>query len=547
MFLKPRYLPIDSDTSTSRTDAIIQWFRDFTSTRLNSRLMDERRAFSPQLVLELGNKGVFGMSSSTEHGGLGLRFRDWIRVLIQMGGVDMSIANFVILSIGPGVRPIACFAKPRVREEFLPALLAGRILGSFGQTEPGAGTNFQALTTTATAMHGGKFRLSGEKLYIGNAGWSSIMTVMAYLKREDGQVGGLTTFAVPTHRQGVIIDHEIMTLGLRGFVQNRLHFNSVEIDSDMILGEPEKGLEVGVDNMCFSRISIAASAIGGMKRCAQLAYRFASRRSVGATKLLASPVSLSYFTEVTVSIAVCEALLFTITDLLDSGKDVPIEVAVASKVSASEMLFAASDGLVQILGGRGYDEANIAPQISRDARIMRIFEGATEPLVLFLGQRAHQKTSAIYGFLRITTNCPTLADELRAIVDELAQRQWEGANPLASLGTAQEWRFYLAGQAALWAMLAAAAQYRLPQTEPPNFRAALTWVRLRFEEVKRQVCAGSSREKTMLGVDDIAKAVLACADSIGDLEQTLAGENHDLDPWLRKEYKPTPYEPSSAR
>jgi hypothetical protein len=328
-----------------------------------------------------------------------------------------------------------------------------------------------------------------------------------------------------------------MTMGLRGFVQNRLRLDDVEVDSDMILGEPEKGLEVGVDNMSFSRISIAACAIGGMKRCAQLAYRFASRRSVGSGKLLASPVSLAYFTEVSAMTAASEALLFTITDVLDAGENVPIEVAVASKVSASELLFTATDGLVQILGGRGYDEANIAPQISRDARILRIFEGATEALIVFLGQRAHQKTSGIYEFLRTTTSCPSLADELRRIVDELSQRSWEGASPLASLDTAQEWRFYLAGQAALWAMLAAAAQHRLPQIEPPQFRMALHWVRLRFEEVSRLAKAGSIRETTMLGVDDIEQVVHAYTDAIGDLEQTLAGENHELDPWLRKDYE----------
>jgi hypothetical protein len=171
---------------------------------------------------------------------------------------------------------------------------------------------------------------------------------------------------------------------------------------------------------------------------------------------------------------------------------------------------------------------------------MRIFEGATEPLLLFLGQRAHQRTSGIYEFLQTTTSCPPLADELRGIVDELSRRSWEGASPLASPAAAQEWRCYLAGQAALWAMLAAAAQHRLPQTEPPQFRMALRWVRLRFEEVKRLVSAGSVREATMLGVPDIEEAVHACADAIGDLEQTLAGENHDLDPWLRKDYKAAP-------
>ena len=421
MFFKARYVPIDADSSARQADGLIHWFRDFANRRLNSRLMDERRAFSPQLVLELGNKGAFGMSAPAEYGGMGLRFRDWVRVLIQMGGVDISIANFVILSTGPGLRAISSFAKPRIRTEFLPGLIAGRTLGAFAQTEPGAGTNFQAMTTTATPASGGRFRISGEKLYIGNAGWSSLMTVMAYLKRPDGQTGGLTTFAVPTDRRGVVVDHEIATLGLRGFVQNRVRFEDVEVDAEMMLGEPENGLEVGVDNMCFSRISIAASAIGGMKRCAQLAHRFASRRPIAGGNLLASPVTLSYLSEVTAMTAVCEALLFTITDALDAGQDVPIEVPVACKVSASELLFAASDGLVQVLGGRGYDEANMAPQISRDARIMRIFEGATEPLLLFLGQRVHQRTSAVYDFLSSTTSCASLGDELRDAVGETVQ------------------------------------------------------------------------------------------------------------------------------
>ena len=137
--------------------------------------------------------------------------------------------------------------------------------------------------------------------------------------------------------------------------------------------------------MLYTRLAIGAMSVGGMKRCVQLMHRYATRRDIGTGLLLDNPVTLVRLSEIAAATTAFETLVARIAELLDDGYFVPAEAYVACKTSGPELLWKAADSLVQLLGGRGYIETNIASQILRDARVFRIFEGPTETLNMFLG------------------------------------------------------------------------------------------------------------------------------------------------------------------
>ena len=142
-------------TAQQTTDDLLAWLRDYAPERIDSRLMDERRCFFPHVILDLGNRGLLGMQIEREHGGLGLSTADAMRVLAQLGAIDLTLATFTANNNGGGILPIRRHASAERRAELLPQLASGRMLASFSLTEEGAGSNPRAIEARATPTAGG--------------------------------------------------------------------------------------------------------------------------------------------------------------------------------------------------------------------------------------------------------------------------------------------------------------------------------------------------------------------------------------------------------
>jgi alkylation response protein AidB-like acyl-CoA dehydrogenase len=522
-----RYQAIGDAASRERGDALVAFLRDYAERRINSRLIDARRVVPPYVVLDFGNEGLFGVQVETRFGGLGLRSREIQRVLEQAAAIDLGLGTFLLTSLFPGVRPIAAFAPEALRAELLPLLATGRCLAGYAQTEPGAGTHFPAMEARAVARGDGTWSLSGDKVWIGNATWARALTVMAH-DEEDGRRRGLTAFCVDTASRGVELGRELLSLGMRGMVQAEVSFRAVEVGAERVLGERTRGLEVGVDSMSWSRFAIAATCVGAMKRCAQLALRFAGRRSIATGRLLEHPVALASLGETLARAVACERMLARVAARLDAGEGVSADVFAACKVAGSEFLWESADRLVQTLGSRGYDEANLAPQLLRDARVTRIFEGTSEALLAFLGSQALVPGSDLHGWLQGELAAADLSDALAGVAQALRRRELAGGG-----GLPRPWQQALAGRAAVWALVAAELRGAPPGPLPAE--ALREWGRLRFERACADAERGAPEEALLRPPSELEKAVALLGASVGDSEQSLPGEKLDLDPLLRRE------------
>ena len=158
---------------------LIEWLRSYVSTRVDLRLQDERRCIAPHVVLDFGRQGILGgQRVPRTYGGLGLALEDALRIGEQLGAIDLTLAAWVGQNSWLGIQPIVDAGSPAQKEDLLPDLAQGRTLASFALTELAAGSDPNAIAATLRSTSGG-FRLHGDKSWIGNAGWASVLVVFA--------------------------------------------------------------------------------------------------------------------------------------------------------------------------------------------------------------------------------------------------------------------------------------------------------------------------------------------------------------------------------
>jgi amino acid adenylation domain-containing protein len=501
-----------ANVAAPRSQELIEWLRGYAEERINSRMIDERRSIPPYIVLDFGNRGLFGLQAPSAYGGLGFSYADALAVLEQLAAIDLTLASLVGLHNALGLRPLLDYGTPRLREELLPVLASGRQLAAFALTEPAAGSNPRAIASTAVP-DGDGWRLNGEKIWVGNGSWSGVMNVFVQQLDAAGNRQGISGFVLRQGMAGLKQGSEALTMGLRGMVQNSLRLDGVAVREEDMLGTSGNGLKIAQEAITTGRLGIGAISIGAMKRCAQIMARYAGRRTVATGRLLDHPPTVETLDGLTCSIAALEALVHHLARMLDTGCRPPAEAFLTCKVLGSELLWRAADRLVRLLGGRGYIESNYAPQILRDARLLRIFEGPSETLLHHLGH------SVLAG---------------NRVLDEFLSRELGAAEPVARLHAAcaevregcenRDLAAQRAGELAAYTVLHAAS---LPAG------AGAAWA---AGEIRR--CEQALRQVLDLRIPEPA-ALLRTIDgyqaAIGDLEQSLPGEEVLPEALLRRD------------
>ncbi|MCA9658291.1 MAG: thioester reductase domain-containing protein [Myxococcales bacterium] len=533
--------PTPASTTTpspaSEVYSHLEWLREYAERRIDTQAIDERRTIPPHIVLDLGNRGLLGMQIPREFGGLGFDTRGLLRVIEQLGAIDQTLALFVTLNNVLGVRPLLRHATPSVQAELLPRLAQGRELAAFALTEPNASSNPNTIESYAVPSPGG-WRLHGTKWWSGAAAWAGVIHAFVQELDADGRSRGVSAFAIPQGAEGLRQGPESLTMGVRGLIQNTVHLGGAKVDESSRLGEPGRGMDVAQDAMMYGRLAIAAMSLGGLKRCSQLMLRYAERREVSTGRLLENPVTRTRLSKILAKTATIEALVYRIADRLDAGLSVPPELYAVAKIAGPEFFWAAADALLQLLGGRGYVENNHAPKLLRDARVLRIFQGPTESLAMYVGSRLWNRSEELTGFIEELGAKP-LAGDLRRLVEEL-RRRWERESSSDPVGAAR-WFHLLLGDVGVAATLLAAILATSPSADECDVYA-LRWATRNLEEKIAQ-----ARAHDMIAgfsAATIEERVRGFRGSIGEVDCDPPGVDRRPDPYLGRHYtEPEPTAP----
>lgn len=354
---------------------------------IDSAKFDEDETVSDEVIAEFARVGLLGLTIPKRYGGLEFSATAWARVFEHLSSIDPSLAVVLGVHCGLGSKAIVLYGTEEQKERYLPMLARGETLAAYALTEPKTGSDAQNIRTRAElSSDGSRWILNGHKIWIGNAHKAGVIATFAQtpVERRGETVMRSTAFILRPDMPGFRMMGTVRKLGVRGSTQAELRYEDLEVPADHVLGTVGKGFAVAVHVLNAGRLTLAAGCTGGAKSIVGEMATYAEQRIQFGHPLAHFEITQRKMAHLAASAYACDAMLGVLTSLADRpDTDFSLEAACA-KVFASDLVWEASDELVQVAGGRGYVKPYPYERQLRDSRINRIFEGANEVLRLFI-------------------------------------------------------------------------------------------------------------------------------------------------------------------
>jgi len=363
------------------TEAFRLVVRDFAETAIapHAEAWDREHRFPTDVVLEMGELGLFGLPFPEEYGGSGSDFITLCVAIEELARVDQSLAITLEAGVGLGANPIFTFGTEEQRQRWLPDLCAGRALGGFGLTEPEAGSDAGGTRTRAVA-DGDDWVLNGEKAFITNSG-TDITSLVTVTARTDapGSTGKpeISTIIVPAGTPGFEVQPPYRKMGWHASDTHGLTFADCRVPQENLLGERGRGFANFLAILDDGRIAIAALAVGVIQACLDQSVQYANDRNAFGRPIGSYQAVAFKCADLAVMAETARQLTYRAAWLKDVGRPFKKEAAMA-KLYATEAAVTATREATQIFGGYGFIDETPVARHYRDAKILEIGEGTSE-------------------------------------------------------------------------------------------------------------------------------------------------------------------------
>ncbi|MDB5675338.1 MAG: acyl-CoA dehydrogenase [Sphingomonas bacterium] len=358
-------------------DALIDTVRRFVTERLRplEAQVEVDDAVPDEIIAEMRDMGLFGLSIAEEYGGLGLTMYEEARIGIEMGRTTPAFRSTFGTNVGIGSQGLVMAGSPEQKVEWLPRIASGEIITSFALTEPDVGSDSGAVKTRAV-KDGDVYRLTGTKRFITNADKADLFTVMARTGEEAGG-RGVSAFLVPRDLPGLSIGEPEKKMGQRGAKVADVIFDDVPVPVANRLGAEGEGFRIAMRVLDRGRLHIAAVCVGVAERLIVDCVAYATERKQFGKPIAEHQLIQAMIADSKTEALAARALVLETANAKDAGKDVVMESA-AAKYYASEMVGRVADRAVQIFGGAGYIADYGIERLYRDVRLFRIYEGTSQ-------------------------------------------------------------------------------------------------------------------------------------------------------------------------
>jgi alkylation response protein AidB-like acyl-CoA dehydrogenase len=348
---------------------------------------EKARRFPRQIVDRLGALGWLGIPFPEDEGGSGLDTLAYAIAVEEIGRVWGSLGLIVAAHTSLGCGPLHMSGTAAQKEQFLVPMAAGRVIGAYGLTEPGAGSDSGGTRTTArfeAGADGGSWVLDGGKRFITNAGQAGTYIVTARTGTRPAAAGGegdagaeISAFIVPADTPGFSIGRLEEKMGLHASATGELIFEGARVPAANLLGERGDGFKIALRTLDGGRISIGALAVGLAQAALDAAVPYAQTRQqfgrpIGTFQGVAFMVA-----DMATEIEAARQLVWRAAWLKDQGRDYGLAAAQA-KLFASEVSARATNAAIQVHGGYGYIEEYKVERFLRDAKLTEIGEGTSQ-------------------------------------------------------------------------------------------------------------------------------------------------------------------------
>lgn len=343
---------------------------------------DEAERYDISLFHRAGELGLTGLPYPEAYGGAGMGSFAWALAAEEIGAADMGLAVSFSVHI---LSQLCIFASgsEEQKQRFLPSMTAGRELGAFALTEPGAGSDAAALSLSAR-RDGDAYLLTGTKIWITNAGEAARYVVFATVDRSKGK-DGITAFVVEADTPGFRLGSKERKMGIRGTTGYEIVFEDARVRADNRLGEEGEGLRVALSSLGAGRISIAACCVGLARNALELATRYALERRQFGRAIADQEMIQAMLAEMAVQVDAARLLTWRAARMRDAGQPINSASSMA-KWYASDTAMRVTTDAVQIYGGAGYSRDNPVERLMRDAKGAQIYEGTNQIHRLIVAQ-----------------------------------------------------------------------------------------------------------------------------------------------------------------
>ncbi len=343
--------------------------------RPKAREWDRDEVFPAAVVRELGQLGVMGMLIPEEYGGSAMDELSLAVAIEEIARYDGSLALTVAAHNGLGSSHIRVFGTEAQKRRYLPKLATAEILGAWGLTEPGSGSDAANLKTTAV-RHGDRWLLNGSKMFITQGSVAGVWVVLASTDAAKKQKG-ITAFILEPNTRGFSQRVIREKLGMRGSDTAELVFDGVEVPDSQRLGEVDEGYVNALSILDGGRITIAALSVGLARASLEDALAYSKEREAFGQPIGEFQAIKFMLADIATETAAARLLVRRAADLYDRGERCSREASMA-KLFASEVATRAASKALQIHGGYGYTREFPVERYLRDAKLCEIGEGTSE-------------------------------------------------------------------------------------------------------------------------------------------------------------------------
>jgi acyl-CoA dehydrogenase len=355
-------------------------------------------AVPSDILAEMKDMGLFGLSVPEDYGGAGLNTVQYARTVQCLAYAAPAFRSILSINVGMFNSAIKNGATDAQKAEWWPRIAQGEI-ACFGLTEPGSGSDSAAMQTMARPdPDGNGWILNGTKRYITNAPHADVALIMARTEAEAlPKNAHVSAFIVPMDTPGISTGSPDKKMGQTGSHISDIILEDVKVSGEALLGgETGKGFGFAMKSLDNGRISVGAAATAYAQRALDSALRYANERQAFGEPIANFQLIQQMLAESEMEIYAAEAMMADVTARADKGENI-LRKAAAFKVFASEMCGRVVDRVVQIYGGAGYLAEYDAERFFRDARIYRIYEGTTQILYLQIAKHMLREWSAEHG------------------------------------------------------------------------------------------------------------------------------------------------------
>src|SRR5690554_6931252 len=388
-------------------------------------------AFTEECMRKAGELGFLGVSVPEQYGGLGMPFTSTILTCDYISGAIGSFSTAFGAHTGIGTMPITLYGTEEQKQKYVPKLATGEWFGAYCLTEPGAGSDANSGKTKAELTADGKhYKINGQKMWISNAGFCSVMIVFARIE-DDKNITGFIVEYDPNNPNGITLGEEEHKLGIRASSTRQVFFNDTLVPVENMLAGRGEGFKIAMNALNVGRIKLAAACLDSQRRLISASVNYANERiqfktpiaNFGAIRQKIAEMATNCFVGESASYRAAGDIENRINIRLSEGsshqdaelkgvEEFAIECSIL-KVAVSEDVQHCSDEGIQIFGGMGFSEDTPMESAWRDARITRIYEGTNEiNRMLSVGMLVKK---AMKGHVDLLNPAQAVADELMGI------------------------------------------------------------------------------------------------------------------------------------